>query len=349
MWGPLTLPPHYRAPGAPARDPQTQLNSSTLPGATPLRDSLGSPSPAVDNPPTPPLPGPAPGHGGPASPQHPAWDLLRQPLPRTPHAPPYRAPTNSSQGGRRRQRCTVSKGPKLSVRYSTLSEQLWSKSTLGATLDRAPPARAPVPIGPPEPPGPAMPGPRPMGHRVRGTCGHRPGPPPRDYISRRALHRRRRTSGRWRTPERPHFWASFGVLVTLRARLCSELLVFRKHSPRSAGALYPAPARAGPRPQPLPARTSPARLPACPVRVARPRSSAAPGIPDGGFRPRIGLRVPPHHPLPAVSPTRSPRLPSAFLLAVRQRGAEALDSQSYSSRASATSPAKWAFRKLRLP
>lgn len=48
---------------------------------------------------------------------------------------PYLAPTNSSQGGSLLQRWTVSKGPKLRVRYSTLSEQLWSKSTLGATLD----------------------------------------------------------------------------------------------------------------------------------------------------------------------------------------------------------------------
>ena len=46
----------------------------------------------------------------------------------------YLAPTNSSQGGSLLQRRTGSKGPKLSVRYSTLSEQLWSKSTLGATL-----------------------------------------------------------------------------------------------------------------------------------------------------------------------------------------------------------------------
>lgn len=46
----------------------------------------------------------------------------------------YLAPTNSSQGGSLLQRWTVSNGPKLSVRYSTLSEQLWSKSTLGATL-----------------------------------------------------------------------------------------------------------------------------------------------------------------------------------------------------------------------
>jgi len=47
----------------------------------------------------------------------------------------YLAPTNSSHGGSLLQRWTVSKGPKLSVKYSTLSEQLWSKSTLGATLD----------------------------------------------------------------------------------------------------------------------------------------------------------------------------------------------------------------------
>lgn len=47
---------------------------------------------------------------------------------------PYLAPTNSSQGGSLLHRWTVSNGPKLSVRYSTLSEQLWSKSTLGATL-----------------------------------------------------------------------------------------------------------------------------------------------------------------------------------------------------------------------
>lgn len=71
----------------------------------------------------------------------------RPPFPRP--APPgaHRAPTNSSQGGRRRQRCTVSKGPKLRVRYSTLSEQLWSKSTLGATLERpaAPPDSGPAP------------------------------------------------------------------------------------------------------------------------------------------------------------------------------------------------------------
>lgn len=46
----------------------------------------------------------------------------------------YLAPTNSSQGGSLLHRWTVSNGPKLSVRYSTLSEQLWSKSTLGATL-----------------------------------------------------------------------------------------------------------------------------------------------------------------------------------------------------------------------
>lgn len=46
----------------------------------------------------------------------------------------YLAPTNSSQWGSLLHRWTVSKGPKLSVRYSTLSEQLWSKSTLGATL-----------------------------------------------------------------------------------------------------------------------------------------------------------------------------------------------------------------------
>lgn len=46
----------------------------------------------------------------------------------------YLAPTNSSHGGSLLQRWTVSNGPKLSVRYSTLSEQLWSKSTLGATL-----------------------------------------------------------------------------------------------------------------------------------------------------------------------------------------------------------------------
>lgn len=65
----------------------------------------------------------------------------------------------------------------MSVRYSTLSEQLWSKSTLGATLDRAPPARAPAPTGPPEPPVPAIPGPRQIGHPVRGTRSHRPGPP----------------------------------------------------------------------------------------------------------------------------------------------------------------------------
>lgn len=62
-----------------------------------------------------------------------------------PLPPAHRAPTNSSQGGRRRHRCTVSKGPKLRVRYSTLSEQLWSKSTLGATFERpAPPAGAPA-------------------------------------------------------------------------------------------------------------------------------------------------------------------------------------------------------------
>lgn len=46
----------------------------------------------------------------------------------------YLAPTNSSHGGSLLQRWTVSKGPKLSVKYSTLSEQLWSKSTLGATF-----------------------------------------------------------------------------------------------------------------------------------------------------------------------------------------------------------------------
>lgn len=46
----------------------------------------------------------------------------------------YLAPTNSSHGGSLLQRWTVSKGPKLRVKYSTLSEQLWSKSTLGATL-----------------------------------------------------------------------------------------------------------------------------------------------------------------------------------------------------------------------
>lgn len=87
----------------------------------------------------------------------------------------YRAPTNSSQGGRRRQRCTVSKGPKLSVRYSTLSEQLWSKSTLGATLERNPPARAPGPIWPPEPPGPAILGSGWMGRPGCRAHGHRPG------------------------------------------------------------------------------------------------------------------------------------------------------------------------------
>lgn len=46
----------------------------------------------------------------------------------------YLAPTNSSHGGSLLHRWTVSNGPKLSVRYSTLSEQLWSKSTLGATF-----------------------------------------------------------------------------------------------------------------------------------------------------------------------------------------------------------------------
>lgn len=170
MWGLLTLPTHCRAPGTPSGDPQTQCNSNTLPWATPLGDSLGSPSLALDtdlDPPHPTHTRSRPRKPQPSLAQGPAWDLLRHPP--GPPRPAYRAPTNSSQGGRRRQRCTVSKGPKLSVRYSTLSEQLWSKSTLGATLDRAPPARAPAPIGAPEPPGPAMPGPRPMGHRVRGT------------------------------------------------------------------------------------------------------------------------------------------------------------------------------------
>lgn len=65
MWGALTLPwdaldsaPHCRAPGTPARDPKTQLNSSTLPRATPLRDSLRTPTLPWTPSWTPPLPPP---------------------------------------------------------------------------------------------------------------------------------------------------------------------------------------------------------------------------------------------------------------------------------------------------
>lgn len=66
-------------------------------------------------------------------------DVRFKPLEATETAPThlstcYLAPTNSSHGGSRLQRWTVSNGPKFSVKYSTLSEQLWSKSTLGATL-----------------------------------------------------------------------------------------------------------------------------------------------------------------------------------------------------------------------
>lgn len=106
----------------------------------------------------------------------------------------YRAPTNSSQGGRRRQRCTVSKGPKLSVRYSTLSEQLWSKSTLGATLERTPPVKAPGPMGPPEPPEPAIPGSGRIGHQVAGFTATA-WAEPKDHTSQRALRPWCSTSG----------------------------------------------------------------------------------------------------------------------------------------------------------
>lgn len=142
-------------------------------------------------------------------------------------------------------------------------------------------------------------------------------PPPRaasrDYISRRALGRRRRTAGR------PLFRESLTDPVAWQAGLCGERIDFREELPAEVGRAVPPPASAAPWPQPLPARTSPARLPACPVRMARFRSSAAPGIPDGGFRARSGLRGPPHHPLLALSLARPPHLPMAFFLAGRLR------------------------------
>lgn len=62
-----------------------------------------------------------------------------------------------SQGRRSCQQCTVLKVPKLSIRYLTLSKQMWSKPTLRATLESTPPVKVPGPVRPPEPPEPAIP------------------------------------------------------------------------------------------------------------------------------------------------------------------------------------------------
>lgn len=145
-----------------------------------------------------------------------------------------------------------------------------------------------------------------------GTRGPREArPPPRaapwNYISRRALRRpapalpgsaahfraQPRTSGR----RRLHSWASLGW--TLPTGLRGELMVV---SPEmfSAGRGTPHPRLQSTwtRQQPRTARMSPARLPACPARVALSRLSAAPGIPDGRVP---GSQRPPWSPPPSPS------------------------------------------------
>lgn len=84
----------------------------------------------------------------------------------------------------------------MSVRYSTLSEQLWSKSTLGATLERTPPVKAPDPMGPPEP---AIPCSGWIGRQVAGLTATARAEP-KDYTSQRALRRWCSTSGRFVGP-----------------------------------------------------------------------------------------------------------------------------------------------------
>lgn len=79
----------------------------------------------------------------------------------------------------------------MSVRYSTLSEQLWSKSTLGATLERTPPVKAPDPMGPPEP---AIPGSGRIGRQVAGLTATARAEP-KDHTSQRALRPWCSTSG----------------------------------------------------------------------------------------------------------------------------------------------------------
>lgn len=103
---------------------------------------------------------------------------------------------------------------------------------------------------------------------------------------------------------------------------------------------------------------SPARLPACPARVAPSRLSAAPGIPDG----RVPGSQRPSPPSPscwvpvAIPFLLGPRLGLPHLHSPRPffslRGSVARRPWVLGpalGRASAAPSAKWAFRKLRLP
>lgn len=191
-------------------------------------------------------------------------------------------------------------------------------------MDRAPPASAPAPIGPPEPPGPAMPSPRLMGPAGRGKRGRRPEPPrgttfPGEPCAGRHPH--------FRVPPR-----TSGLNRALPAgAVCTP--------GRVSGGLYPlacaasswwSPQKCFPRgevPLTLGSRvrgpgSSPAR-PACPRRGSLHALRAwlcrdCPPRPESrteGFRARSGPRGPRRRPLPAESPARPPAspLPSAFL------------------------------------
>lgn len=207
-----------------------------------------------------------------------------------------------------------------------------------------------------------------MGPGGCGTRGRRPEPPPRNYISRRALRRppastsefRRalpssaahlrvqpRTSGR----RRPHSWASLGW--TLPAGLRGELMVVspemfsaarRTHSAPAPECVDPAAAPPGPH--------VPGAAPGMPcargsfaiVRRARNPERKGSGLAAAPVVPAavpflLGPRPGPLH-------LRSP-WPSFSLRGSVARRLWVLGPTL--GRASAASSAKWAFRKLRLP